>query len=80
MIACGVNVTAIFSPEHGFRGTEDAGATVDDSVDEKTGVPILSLYGDDDTHSPSAESMAQFDVLVVDMQVLWCRFARNSDL
>lgn len=67
-------MTAIFSPEHGFRGTEDAGATVSDSVDEKTGVPILSLYSDDDTHSPSAESMAQFDTLVVDMQDVGLRY------
>lgn len=67
-------MTAIFSPEHGFRGTEDAGATVDDSVDEKTGVPILSLYGGSDTHSPSKESMAQFDVLVVDMQDVGLRY------
>ena len=74
LIEHGVNVTAIFSPEHGFRGTADAGATVDDSVDEKTGVPILSLYGDDDTHAPSKESMAQFDALVVDMQDVGLRY------
>ena len=74
LIDHGVNVTAIFSPEHGFRGTEDAGALVDDSVDEKTGVPILSLYADDDTHAPSAESMAQFDTLVVDMQDVGLRY------
>lgn len=74
LIEHGVNVTAIFSPEHGFRGTEDAGATVDDSVDDKTGVPILSLYGGSDTHSPSEESMAQFDVLVVDMQDVGLRY------
>lgn len=74
LIERGVNVTAIFSPEHGFRGTADAGASVDDSVDEKTGVPILSLYGGSDTHSPSEESMAQFDVLVVDMQDVGLRY------
>ena len=74
LIRNGANVTAIFSPEHGFRGTEDAGANIDNSVDEKTGVPILSLYGDGDTHSPSAESMAQFDVLVVDMQDVGLRY------
>ena len=74
LIAHGVNVTAIFSPEHGFRGTEDAGASVDDSVDEKTGVPILSLYADDNTRAPSAESMAQFDTLVVDMQDVGLRY------
>ena len=69
-----VNVTAIFSPEHGFRGTEDAGALVNDSVDVKTGVPILSLYGSYDSHYPSEESMAQFDTLVVDMQDVGLRY------
>ena len=68
-----VNVTAIFSPEHGFRGTEDAGASIDDSVDPKTGVPILSLYHED-THYPSAESMEAFDTLVVDMQDVGLRY------
>ena len=45
LIAQKVNVTAVFSPEHGFRGTEDAGAAVGNSVDEQTGVAIYSLYG-----------------------------------
>ncbi|MCR5747631.1 MAG: DUF1343 domain-containing protein [Lachnospiraceae bacterium] len=69
-----VNVTAIFSPEHGFRGTADAGAEVDDSVDEKTGVPILSLYGNDKKRAPSDEDMAKFDILVIDMQDVGLRF------
>ena len=51
-----VNVTAIFSPEHGFRGTEDAGKAINDSIDEKTGVPILSLYNGD-SYYPSRENM-----------------------
>ena len=74
LIARGVTVTAIFSPEHGFRGTEDAGAMVDDSVDEKTGVPIPSLYADVSTHSPAPEDMDKFDVLVVDMQDVGLRY------
>ena len=45
LVERGVNVTAIFSPEHGFRGKADAGASVSDDVDDQTGVPILSLYG-----------------------------------
>ncbi len=73
LIRHGVNVTAIFSPEHGFRGTEDAGANIDDSVDEKTGIPILSLYANN-THSPSAEDMGKFDALVVDMQDVGLRY------
>ena len=39
----GINVQKIFAPEHGFRGTEDAGATVNDEIDSKTGIPIISL-------------------------------------
>lgn len=69
-----VNVVAIFSPEHGFRGEEDAGATVDNSVDEKTGVPILSLYKDEDTKAPAEEDMAKFDVMLVDMQDVGLRY------
>lgn len=63
----GVDVTAIFSPEHGFRGTADAGEHVKSSVDEQTGVEILSLY-ETGTHLPSAESMDKFDILLVDIQ------------
>ena len=68
-----VNVTAAFSPEHGFRGTEDAGESVNDSIDEKTGVPILSLYRGN-SHYPSAEDMETFDTLVVDMQDVGLRY------
>ena len=74
LLARNVNVAAVFSPEHGFRGTEDAGASVDNSVDEKTGVPLLSLYKDDDTHSPAQEDMDKFDTLVVDMQDVGLRY------
>ena len=68
-----VNVTAIFSPEHGFRGTADAGEHVSSGVDEATGVPILSLYSPG-SYRPSAESMDKFDVLVVDIQDVGTRF------
>lgn len=69
----GMDVQAIFSPEHGFRGTADAGARVSDSVDEATGVPILSLYSSKGS-VPSDESMSRFDVLVVDIQDVGLRF------
>ena len=68
-----VNVVAIFSPEHGFRGTADAGEHVSSSVDEKTGVPILSLY-DGNLGRPSEENIRKFDVLVVDIQDVGLRF------
>ena len=69
----GFNLTGIFSPEHGFRGTADAGEHVLSSVDEKTGIPIRSLY-DGRTRRPSKEAMASFDLLVVDMQDVGVRF------
>ena len=69
----GIQVTAIFSPEHGFRGTAREGEKVASSVDEKTGIPILSLY-DGDSKYPSKESMAMFDVLVTDIQDVGLRF------
>lgn len=74
LINRGVNVTAIFSPEHGFRGTADAGAKVSDSFDEKTGVQILSLYDKETGSSPSKESMEKFDTLVMDMQDIGLRY------
>lgn len=67
------NVTAIFSPEHGFRGDADAGEHITNSVDKKTGVPILSLY-DGKVGKPSAASMRKFDILIVDIQDVGLRF------
>lgn len=69
----GFDVAAIFSPEHGFRGTADAGEHVKSSVDTRTGIPIRSLY-DGNTKRPSDETMRSFDVLVVDMQDVGLRF------
>ena len=69
----GVNVTAIFSPEHGFRGTAREGELVASSVDEKTGIPILSLY-DGKSKRPSKEAMQSFDVLITDIQDVGLRF------
>ena len=68
-----VNVVAVFSPEHGFRGTADAGERVIDCLDEKTGVPILSLY-DGKRTGPDDEAMRVFDVLLVDIQDVGLRF------
>lgn len=68
-----INVVAIFSPEHGFRGNADAGEHVASSVDEKTGVPIRSLY-DGKERKPSKESMDMFDILIIDIQDVGLRF------
>lgn len=69
----GVDVRCVFSPEHGFRGNSGAGEAVDDSIDEKTSVPILSLY-DGDSHYPAKENMELFDILLVDMQDVGLRY------
>ena len=69
----GINLAGIFAPEHGFRGSIEAGAIVNNSVDERTGVAILSLYTGNKKR-PSDEIMRSFDVLVVDMQDVGLRF------
>ena len=74
LLAKGVNVTAIFSPEHGFRDLADDGSHVGDSVEPLTGVPILSLYGGAGGMRPTDESMDMFDVLIVDIQDVGLRF------
>ena len=74
LIDKGANVTCIFAPEHGFRGTADAGADVEQDIDPKTGVPILSLYKDEDVKSLNPKEMSMFDVLVVDIQDVGARF------
>lgn len=69
----GIDITGIFSPEHGFRGKADAGEQVSSSVDEQTGIPIRSLY-DGRSRRPSDEAMQSFDVLVIDLQDVGLRF------
>src|SRR5690554_2492357 len=73
LVRNGVELVGIFSPEHGFRGTADAGEHVASSVDEKTGIPVWSLYGSG-SGKPSAEKMKEFDVLLFDMQDVGLRF------
>ena len=69
----GMNVVGIFSPEHGFRGTADAGEHVASSIDDRTGIPIWSLYGSG-SGKPSADKMKEFDVLLFDLQDVGLRF------
>ena len=69
----GFDVRGIFAPEHGFRGTADAGEAVRGGVDAATGIPIFSLY-DGRQLRPSDETMRAFDVLLVDMQDVGVRF------
>ncbi len=72
LIKCGINVVKIFGPEHGFRGTADAGEHVDNAADKKTGIPVISLYGDH--KKPTAEDFKGVDVLVFDIQDVGVRF------
>ena len=67
-----IKVKKIFAPEHGFRGTADAGAKVKDGVDPKTGLPVFSLYGK--TKKPTPEMLEGLDVVVFDIQDVGCRF------
>ena len=73
MLANKVNVVAVVSPEHGFRGTADDGEKVNSSVDSKTGLPIWSLYSSK-TRELTPEQVAQFDIIVVDIQDVGLRF------
>jgi uncharacterized protein YbbC (DUF1343 family) len=73
LVRNGINIVGIFSPEHGFRGNADAGEHVNNSVDEKTGIPIWSLYGNAGG-KPAPEQMKQFDVLIFDLQDVGLRF------
>jgi uncharacterized protein YbbC (DUF1343 family)/CubicO group peptidase (beta-lactamase class C family) len=71
--AAGVTLSKLFSPEHGIRGVLDE--EVSDSVDEKTGLPIRSLYGDTpESRRPRAGDLAGLDAVVVDLQDAGCRF------
>lgn len=73
ILSRGVNVVLILSPEHGFRGNADAGELVSSSVDEKTGIPIRSLY-DGKGGYPTQETMDEIDIMVFDLQDVGCRF------
>lgn len=68
--APGVTLVALFSPEHGLRGTLDE--KIGDSVDARTGLPVFSLYGE--SRAPRPEQLAPLDALVFDVQDIGCRF------
>ncbi|KAF2514133.1 DUF1343 domain-containing protein [Flavobacterium salilacus subsp. salilacus] len=67
-----VNVKKIYAPEHGFRGTADAGELIKDGKDTKTGLPIVSLYGNN--KKPKPEQLEGIDVMVFDLQDVGARF------
>lgn len=68
----GVSIVKVFAPEHGFRGSQDAGADVSDEVDTKTGIPLISLHGVN--RKPKPEHLAGIDLVVFDIQDVGVRF------
>jgi len=67
-----LSITTIFAPEHGFRGTADAGEHIIDGKDSKTGLPIISLYGNN--KKPKPEQLLGIDIIVFDLQDVGARF------
>lgn len=72
LLKSGINVVKIFGPEHGFRGDADAGEKVGDARDARTGLPVISLYGNH--KKPTADDLKDVDVLVFDIQDVGVRF------
>ena len=72
LLSLGIDVVKVFSPEHGFRGKADAGAKIEDGIDSKTGLPIISLYGKN--KKPYPEQLEGIDVLIFDIQDVGARF------
>jgi uncharacterized protein YbbC (DUF1343 family) len=72
LLSLGVNIVKVFGPEHGFRGNASNGAKVNNEVDAKTGIPIISLYGK--IKRPSKEHLADVDVMIFDIQDVGARF------
>ena len=72
LLKLNVQVKKVFAPEHGFRGNLDAGEKIINSIDEKTGIPIVSLYGK--KRKPSFEDLEEIDVIIFDIQDVGARF------
>jgi len=72
LVSLKINIIGVFAPEHGFRGMEDAGAKINSTTDEKTGLPIVSLYGKN--KKPTVEQLSDVDVVLFDIQDVGARF------
>ena len=72
LVRLGVNIRVIFGPEHGFRGKADAGEHVDNNIDAKTGIQVISLYGNH--KKPTSEDLKNIDILIFDVQDVGVRF------
>jgi uncharacterized protein YbbC (DUF1343 family) len=72
LVSLRVDVVKIFSPEHGFRGNEADGQEISDGTDRKTGLPVISLYGNN--KKPTPEQLSDVDIVIFDIQDVGCRF------
>ena len=72
LVKLGIKITKAFGPEHGFRGTADAGEKIDNYNDPATGIPVISLYGK--KRRPSAEDLADVDIMLFDIQDVGVRY------
>jgi uncharacterized protein YbbC (DUF1343 family) len=72
LVKVGIKIVKIFGPEHGFRGVADAGEHVKDGIDKKSGLPVISLYGNH--KKPTKEDFEDVDVVVFDIQDVGVRF------
>lgn len=72
LLSRGMDIKAVFAPEHGFRGEADAGEKINNARDPQTGLPIISLYGKN--KEPSAEDLADIDMIIFDIQDVGARF------
>ncbi|HKJ49598.1 MAG TPA: DUF1343 domain-containing protein [Christiangramia sp.] len=72
LLSLEIRISKVFAPEHGFRGTADAGEVIKDGMDSKTGLPVVSLYGDN--KKPSSESLKDVDLMIFDIQDVGARF------
>ncbi len=72
LLAMNVNIVALFAPEHGFRGDRPAGEEISDGIDNETGLPVFSLYGN--TRKPTPQMLKETDLLIFDMQDVGVRF------
>ena len=68
----GINIRKVFAPEHGFRGTEEAGASIKNSSDIETGIPVVSIYGNN--NKPTVSQLSDIDILIFDIQDVGTRF------
>jgi uncharacterized protein YbbC (DUF1343 family) len=76
LLSLGVNVTALFAAEHGFRGNVGAGELIEDGIDVETGLPVFSLYGS--TKKPTSEMLKEVDLILFDLPDMGVRFYTYS--